>query len=207
MKRFVPVVMALMLTALTASSALAALIAPVIEDTQVVSSYPNDNYGGNTLMTAGVIGGVDVKYRIYLKFDLSAVPAGTTIAFSRLSLYCKLRQGAPKLTVYHADRTLSAGAVWTEYDLTWNQQPGTTTELGVTEGLTANAWNVWTLGPAAITPTDLANKTVCFQINGDVNYINNDGAFWTRHITDASLRPKLELFTAALPPYLLLLGD
>ncbi len=210
MKRFIAVAIALLLPAITAAPTFAVLVnAPVTDDTYVVSNWPDINYGDNVSMTAGTVGSVDIHYRIYLKFDLSGLPAGATIRSVRLSLYCNARVGSPILTVYHANPQLDDGPVWTEHNVTWNQQPGRTIDLGSVAGLTAKTWITWDLLPSGITPADLANESLSFQIGQDSGSVNNYGNFVTKEGADPALAPKLEINynLAKGQPSLLLLLD
>ncbi len=209
MKRLAILAMALVLSALAAPPVFAVLInAAATDDTYVVSNWPDLNYGDNVSMTAGTGPSVDIHYRIYLRFDLGGIPAGASIRSVKLSLYCNFRAGSPRLTVYHANPQLAGGAVWTEHNVTWNQQPGTTANLGFTDGLTASAWHTWDLAPSGITAADLTNHTLCLQITQDSPSSNNYGIFATKEAANPALAPKLEInysLTKGQPGSLLLL--
>lgn len=97
-------------------------------DTFICEANPAVNYGGNgqlrvELFAAG--GNRD----ILMKWDLSAIPAGSTIEIATLYLWLESEVGgAAGMVDYRITRLLSGNSSWTEGGSTWNLQDG------------ANAW-------------------------------------------------------------------
>lgn len=97
----------------------------LLADAYVTSQTPNNNWGRFSELDVGGIEGD--YYRIWLKFDLSAIPQGVNITGATLSLHCwgKLYSyDSPfNATVYSAPDT------WTEYGITWNSAPAPTSSV------------------------------------------------------------------------------
>ncbi len=94
-----------------------------VADATVLEGYPTSNFGSTTDMWVGydhceVSGKVT---RSLLRFDLSAIPAGTSISSARLYLNlvnsCDIGERTHTATVYRVSSTWSAGTV------TWNNKP------------------------------------------------------------------------------------
>jgi hypothetical protein len=101
---------------LTASSSVVTL--PPTDDAEVRESSPHSNHGTNAIMWVQSAG-CGRNRRIFLKFDLSAVPPGSIITRARLYLYCQ--------DANFADLNVQVRAVdnddWAECGITWKNQP------------------------------------------------------------------------------------
>ena len=86
---------------------------PPSADTFVNSSSPNTNYGSSVIDVVGP------GASSYLKFNLAAVPAGTTIKKATLRLYVDAVATPGQFDVYN----LPATPVWSETSLKYNTPP------------------------------------------------------------------------------------
>jgi hypothetical protein len=118
------------------------LLAP-IADSQVASGNPTTNYGttGNLYIQSASSG--YGNERAWLKFDLSAIPAGSAISNATLQLWNWKAAGASM----PAEVRGGSDDSWTEAGITWNNQPAfgaalsTQTLVGGTT--TPNVWYNW----------------------------------------------------------------
>ncbi|MBU1425971.1 MAG: DNRLRE domain-containing protein [Gammaproteobacteria bacterium] len=113
-----------------------------IADAQVVSGYATSNYGtSNNLYIQSSSIGTYGNERGLLKFDLSSIPAGSTITGATLQLWNWKAAGA-SLPV---EARSIADDSWTETGVTWNNQPalgGVLDTRSLASG-TSNLWYNW----------------------------------------------------------------
>ncbi len=97
----------------------------VVSDTMVLAGYPTTNYGDTGDMWAGYdtwLNPDGKNARSLVRFDLSAIPAGTSISQATLWLYLRSSYDVPNTSrVMAAYRVAS---LWTEGGVTWNTRPG-----------------------------------------------------------------------------------
>ncbi len=86
-----------------------------VEDAYIADNRPDKNYGGQPIGVAGAVNG-GVRQGL-LRFDLSAIPAGSTVSSATMSL---VRQGALSAPL-NAHQVLAS---WSEADVTWNSLGG-----------------------------------------------------------------------------------
>jgi uncharacterized repeat protein (TIGR01451 family) len=95
-----------------------------VADADILQGRPDQNYGGNDEMWVGYDDYLEPDGRIarsFIRFDTSAMPAGTSIGRATLYLYLNSSYDFPDRS-----RTLMVYRVtssWTESGLTWNTQP------------------------------------------------------------------------------------
>ncbi len=105
----------LMLAFLAFHPSVASAQAPVTDDAYVTQVNPATNSGGQTSLLLQA--GAQPTYT-YLKFDLSQVPAGSSVTKATLKLFV-----TAATTPGAFDIRLANGS-WSETNLTWNNQPG-----------------------------------------------------------------------------------
>ena len=89
-----------------------------IADATVASGNPTTNNNSTTLFLASGTTSF-ANERPWLKFDLSSVPAGSTITSAQLQLYCWAAAASPMSVAVCGSPT----DTWTETGITWNTQP------------------------------------------------------------------------------------
>lgn len=111
-------------------------------DAQVVSGYPTSNYGSSSnLYVQSSNTGSYRNERAWLKFDLSAIPAGATLTGASLEMWNWKSTGASLPVEVRG----GSDDAWTETGINWNNQPAFGSVLA-TRTLTAgtvNAWYAW----------------------------------------------------------------
>ena len=110
----------------------ATILLPVSADTFIISSAPDNNAGGNTLLNLGTDGAGGVR-RGLLRFDLSAIPANATVTSAVLRLtVVRIPVGGPVNSNFELHRMLAdwsggtqagnSGAPAAEGEVTWNSR-------------------------------------------------------------------------------------
>jgi len=95
------------------ANAATATITPSSADTTISSQFQSTHYGGTTALS---VEGGPYDYRAIVKFDLSSVPAGSTIDNAQLQLYFYMFTGSPFGQSYTAYRVTKD---WSEQDADW----------------------------------------------------------------------------------------
>ena len=189
--------------------------APVAgQDAWISSSGAGLNYGGSTDIAAGNVSGSAESRRGLIKFDLSSIPAGSTVNSATLSLY-QHGQQSPVTVPLELDY---ASRAWAE-----GTGNGTATGDGAT-WTTCDGSHGWSTPggdfnnvspPTAIAPNSASGAWVDFAVKDLAqNWINgsiaNEGAFIKKtaenpaandakffyssdYLSDTSLRPKLAI--------------
>ncbi len=104
------------------------------EDAMIDSYGPNNNYPGEIEYCAGswTINGTPVTWRCLFKFDLSAIPANSSIQSANLSLYFAPNNAfldqQNSLTSSNQSKIQRITSAWSESSVTWNSQPSATTQ-------------------------------------------------------------------------------
>jgi len=163
------------------------------------SASANEN--GNALPELAIFeltnGGLLVEGHGFISFDLSSVPAGSTITSAKLYLYGAASsgwtpQGNSGDNAFNVRRVTSA---WTQSTLTWNNAPSATATHQVTSQPTTSTWN----DDMDFDVTDMVqdmineNKPYGFELSMVVNNPYRSVVFNTSEASDASRRPKLVL--------------
>jgi hypothetical protein len=110
------------------------------EDAYVIKSHPNENRDEDIAVVG--IWDSDIR-RIYLQFDLSAVPADAVVEDAILKLYEEtsifLGSGDAIVGLYRVTSS------WGEDSITWNNQPSSSSEAEDTRTIssTINLWREW----------------------------------------------------------------
>ncbi|ODS41795.1 MAG: hypothetical protein A7315_00065 [Candidatus Altiarchaeales archaeon WOR_SM1_79] len=108
------------------------------KDTYVSADYPDTNYGSNTRLRVGSWN----DNTSFIQFDLSSIPAGSTINFATLSLYCKEStvkqpEGYQPVLVYPV-----AGS-WNENTITYSNYPNYYSSVVSSTDVSGTGWKSW----------------------------------------------------------------
>jgi len=124
------------------------VLCPASADAHVHSATPWGNFGGNPYIRTGYCcGEFPGKTFIFIKFDLSSIPTGSTITGATLGLSLNSGTGFSGGMDLIASR-VSAG--WSEYSITWINKPGWSTTFDTTSvGLTTSHYYEWDV-PAGV---------------------------------------------------------
>ena len=101
-------------------------------DATVTTYLPNQNFGTQNIVQSfcWTIGGEKVTNRIYLNFDLSAIPSNSTINKATLSLFesheLSVTEGHSNLSGSNRSFIRKVTSPWSEQTITWNNQPSYT---------------------------------------------------------------------------------
>jgi hypothetical protein len=121
----------------------------------ITSLHPTLNYGQveEFMSIEWTDSGVPYEARGLMKFDVTAVPPGSTIVSAFLDMYADTTStssypGQPMFGNTNASNLLKITAPWTKNTVTWNNQPATTT----------------------------VNEVLLGQMRGDINYLRVDVA-------------------------------
>ena len=101
-------------------------------DAWIVTNPGNGNNGTDTSLY--VVSRAQNR-RIFVGFDLPAIPAGCTLTDARLRLNATSSQGTRTILAYR----VSGG--WTETGVTWDSQPGTSGSPS--SGASGTGWREW----------------------------------------------------------------
>ena len=129
----------LTLTATASAASSSDFVLTPVADAQVVSAKSTSNYGtGTNLYIQSASAGSYGNERSWLRFDLSTLPAGTSVTGATLELYCFKAAGAALPAAIYGSST----DTWTETGLTWASQPAFSSALA-TQTLASGTSNVW----------------------------------------------------------------
>ena len=163
-----------------------------IQDAYVDMGAADSNFGSSDLHL-----GTDSKGNrrfVYLKFDVSGIPAGADIEHATLRLSQKTATGPDPYWVW----SWTAAGPWTEDKITWNNQPWGTNPQGSTIGLTLSPGTYFEWDVTAIVEHWVANGGPAYGI-----VLSGDNTTVAEHILDSRTgkAPQLEIaYTAADTP-------
>ena len=158
-------------------------------DSWVDFKTPDTNYGNDIEIH---VKADKQTRRSYLKFDLSALPAGTTVTSAKLYLYCTA--GTPTLLPVDVHETNDS---WSEDTLTWNNAPAV--GAFVTSNTTVDgvgkyySWDITSYTQSQFGGDKILSVVVKFPL--DDPYQNNPNVhrdFASKEETDPNKHPYLE---------------
>jgi len=173
-------------------------------DAYIDELFSDENRG--SAWYAYIRGLVNYRRRPIIRFDLSSLPAGSTITNADLYLYCYKVGGTITVNVHRVDHgTPDYETDWTEAGVTWNKYDGTN-DWGTAGGnfnptatdsvsVSAVGWYSWDVTSDC---DELAIRSWIFNAPVSENVVNE---FYTKEYTDdPSLRPYLEVTYTTAPP-------
>ena len=113
-------------------------------DTYVYLGAPNDNFGSDAYLFAGVAA-VEEACRSYLQFDLSSIPDTAVVIDAQLALFYvnSVGSGPAPIGAYRVT------GVWDEDTMDWGGQPesaDTPEDINSVPDIVAHDWEYWDLG-------------------------------------------------------------
>ena len=161
-------------------------------DAGVFMNNPNSNFGAVPNMN--VDGDLTVPKRSFVSFDLTAIPAGSTVNQAVLTLCFAVNPIAGAQGRVH--ELLRAQSAWSELTLTWNNQPGVSGLSGPPATITVPA----TAQCVTFTVTNDVQSSVGGGSNfgwrvsdADETGPNSDTMYGTRESATAAERPRLDV--------------
>lgn len=118
-----------------------------IADAYTDRTYPDTNFGGQTVLYVSSDARLTSVYESFLKFNLGTIPAGKTFVGATLYLCGKSLSGST-VTVYLYDSTFTG---WQESTITWSNRPPMGTQIATgtiavgsqaEQGYYCSSWNV-----------------------------------------------------------------
>jgi hypothetical protein len=179
----------LTLSATASVGAMTSTLWPVA-DTYVASGHAGTNYGSSTSMyveSAGLYG----SERAWLQFNLSSIPAGSTISNAILKLW---NYSVPSSGSLAADVLGGTSDNWTANGITWDNQPSYGNVLDTqTLGNTKNVWVSWNVTPLVQSKLAGGNNLVSFVVKADQEGTSNTyyWAFDTERYSNGAYTPQL----------------
>lgn len=110
-----------------------------VADARTCSLYPTLNFGGGKTQQAGRDPAENLYNYIWMKFDLSSVPAYANVTQVALATYCERVGDAGSYEVTYGSND------WTESAITWNNQPSIDAAAGASDWIdtTMTGWHTW----------------------------------------------------------------
>jgi hypothetical protein len=110
------------------------------EDAEVQILNPDTNYGDELNAFVEFYTTDSKECRLYIKFDLSSIPAGSTINSATLRLKCGGYANEVTHSVYKV-----TGDNWNESTLKWNNMPSVAGTATATISVGGTGWHEWTV--------------------------------------------------------------
>ena len=170
------------------------------EDATIDNYNPNNNYPSEIEYCAGswTINGTPVTWRTLFKFDMSAIPANSTIQSANLSLYF-----APNNNFFDVQNSLTSSnqskiqritSAWTENTVTWVNQPSATTQGEATLAQSVVATQDYTYTDVTAMVQDmLTNSNYGFLLKQDVEQYYGRMIFGSGDNSNPYWQPRLDI--------------
>lgn len=157
-------------------------------DAQVQSNAGTTNYGTTAWMNSGENNVGNETWRSFVQFNLSSVPQGSRIVSATLNLVIRVDRSSNTRT----KRFYQVTSSWDEGTITWNNQPGYSTELGSLSMGTGDSGTVaWSIDTSVIqSMVNGSTSNYGFVLVTDTPN-DDDYEFYTRDDATESNRPQL----------------
>ena len=172
-----------------------------MEDADVASIVPNNNYGQNDMMDpyAWTQNGILNVKRNFIKFDLSDIPNNVTIdsAILTLSFSQKLIDLFSIVNGHSGDNVIEINRVlgtWSENTITWNNMPSFTTLNKIIVPKATNPKQNYVIDVKPLLQDILNTNNFGFLIKHQDESPYKITAFSTSESSNPSLRPKLNVY-------------
>ena len=177
---------------------------PAIADADVEDGNPDMNNGAAEnlyVQSASTNASFYGDERIWLKFDLSGIPAGATIDSATLKLYC---WGNFEATAnLPADVHSCSDDSWTETGISWNTQPvpGGVLDTEILDVGTVDVWYGWDVTPFAASQA-AGDAIASFMLKPQMedSATANAYAFDSREYQSGAMAPTLEVGFSGVAP-------
>jgi len=151
---------------------------------------PGSNYGNTQNLISGVWNTASRIYRIYIKFDLSEIPADSVVFESRLYLY---KYSGSNNILINVHRVLGD---WQENTLRWNNKPDyESTPTDQARSPSNNRWMNWnvTIDVQSFVNGDHPNYGWCIKHSSE-STLNTRVYFRSKeYTTNPNLQPYLQI--------------
>ena len=161
-------------------------------DTRVAAQAPNTNYGTETAVAIQANNSGN-RQRGLAQFDLSSIPAGSTINSATFGAYYYSYYSASLNPVGRTYYLYQNTGPWTETGVNWNNKPGYTTSQGASTTMPASfGWVNWNVKDIVQTWVNgAANYGLTLMDSNETQGVNKLAQFYSREYTDTALRPVL----------------
>jgi len=183
------------LTTLTVQAPLEGKILNPIADSDVRSGFPDWNRGWEwTLWVERFVLSNNSEIIAFLMFDLSPIPAGSTIDWAGLRLHAHAVDIKALVGVYYC-----SGNDWTEEGITYNNKPTFSSEPLDTANVTKRIWYEWNVTGTVKSAFQGADKRLSLVLKADSR---GTILFDSRHApyVDSSPHPQLDVRYWPPPP-------
>jgi hypothetical protein len=147
------------------------------KDGLIWSFHPNSNHATNdeALWAAWTNGGNPSNKRFFIEFNMSSIPAGTTVDSAFLFIYhnpTANNHGGFHTGAGNSFFVRRVTSTWTENGLTWNNQPSVTSSNQVTVPATTSGTQDFKINVTALTQDMLNNNNYgyCLRLVSETTY-------------------------------------
>ena len=188
----------------TGSGPTAEITSGAAADNYADSMYPNSAYGNRPILYVGNsydrAQNLSGPARIYIQFDLSAVPEHALIVSAEMLLYQMYAPVSAQTFEVHM-----VNSVWNESTMNWKTQPISDTAVisAAQAPAVKDVWVSWNVTSAVQSwvNSDTPNYGFMVSIQNERTGVANEASgFYSRNYPGA-VRPKLHILCASRPPF------
>ncbi len=169
------------------------IIQPSIQDSFVDRDEPNVNFGDCTWLSIEPTVTYGANEFVYIQFDVSSIPPGSTINSAQLQVYCSWVDPPVSVTVYEVM------SPWGEMTVTWNNGPLWYTTPSSQQSINSAGWKSWDVTAHVNDWLNGVHTNYGFTMI-DNTYITRYAEFYPKEYAVSTLRPKLVINLTNLPP-------
>jgi hypothetical protein len=169
------------------------IIQPSIQDSFVDRDEPNVNFGDCNWLSIEPTVTYGANEFVYIQFDLSSIPPGSTINSAQLQVYCSWVDPPVSVTVYEVM------SPWGEMTVTWNNGPLWYTTPSSQQSINSGGWKSWNVTAHVNDWLNGVHTNYGFTMI-DNTYITRYAEFYPKEYAVSTLRPRLVINLTNLPP-------